>query len=143
MGTIHAVCISTRKHQRKEEVESITLKPDYGVEGDAHGGSERQVSLLAMEGIARMQEKMPELVPGDFAENLTTRDIAVDLLPVGTRLRVGDDILLEITQIGKKCHNKCNIHKVVGDCIMPREGVFAKVLHGGTAKKGDAIEVTQ
>lgn len=143
MGNIHAVCISRVKHQRKEEVDSVELKEEYGIEGDAHGGSGRQVSLLAIEGIRRMQEKMPELIPGDFAENLTTEGIAVELLPVGTRLTVGDDVLLEITQIGKKCHNKCNIHKTVGYCIMPKEGVFARVVKGGTVKKGDSIDVVQ
>jgi len=141
MGTIHAVCVSTVKHQRKEEVGSVELREDYGVAGDAHGGGERQISLLAIEGIRRMQEKMPSLVPGDFAENLTTEGIAVELLPVGTRLAVGGAALLEITQIGKKCHNKCNIHKTVGDCIMPREGVFARVLRGGVVRKGDPIQV--
>ncbi len=143
MGTIHAVCISRVKHQRKEEVGSIELREEYGVAGDAHGGSERQVSLLAIEGIRRMQEKMPQLVPGDFAENLTTEGIAVELLPVGTRLAVGSEAVIEITQIGKKCHNKCNIHKIVGDCIMPREGVFARVVRGGVVKKGDGIDVLQ
>lgn len=141
MGTIHAVCISRVKHQRKEEVGSIELCEDHGVLGDAHAGSGRQVSLLAIEGIRRMQEKMPELVPGDFAENITTEGLAVELLPVGTRLSVGGEAVIKITQIGKTCHNKCNIHKTVGFCIMPKEGVFARVLTGGIVRKGDGIEV--
>lgn len=141
MGTVVAVCLSTRKHERKVEVEHAEIKKDHGLEGDAHGGSERQVSLLAMEHIAAMQADLPSLVPGDFAENLTTVGIPLETLEIGTRLQVGGDCLLEITQIGKKCHNKCNIHKQVGYCIMPSKGVFARVLAGGSVKKGDSVSV--
>lgn len=141
MGIIHAVCLSQVKHQRKETVDKAILQAGLGIVGDAHAGSDRQVSLLAMEGIRRMQEKMPELVPGDFAENLTTEGLPLELVKVGTTLRVGTDILLRITQIGKKCHNKCNIHKTVGTCIMPNEGLFADVLVGGTVRPGDPIEI--
>ncbi|BBD07962.1 MOSC domain-containing protein [Desulfovibrio ferrophilus] len=142
MGTIHAVCTSTVKHQKKETVDKALLQAGIGMVGDAHAGSERQVSLLALEGIQRMQEKMPELVPGDFAENLTTTGLPLELLKVGTKLRIGPDIRLEITQIGKKCHSKCNIHKTVGYCIMPNEGIFAKVVVGGMVKPGDSVDIT-
>ncbi|MFP4072336.1 MAG: MOSC domain-containing protein [Desulfovibrionales bacterium] len=139
MATIHAVSISTVKHQRKEEVDEAELRVEHGLVGDAHAGSDRQVSLLALEAIERMREKMPELVPGDFAENLTTTGLALEQVAVGARLWVGSDVLLEITQIGKVCHRACNIRKIVGDCVMPREGIFARVLQGGTVRKGDEI----
>jgi MOSC domain-containing protein YiiM len=139
MARIHAVSISTVKHQRKEEVESAELVVDLGMKGDAHAGSERQVSLLAIEAIERMREKMPELVPGDFAENLTTEGLPLESITIGARLRVGKEIVLEITQIGKTCHRACNIRKIVGDCVMPREGVFARVIQGGRVRKGDDI----
>jgi MOSC domain-containing protein YiiM len=139
MAKVHAVSISTVKHQRKEEVESAELLVDHGVKGDAHAGSDRQVSLLAIEAIARMREKMPELVPGDFAENLTTEGLPLESVTIGARLQVGSEIVLEITQIGKTCHHACNIRKIVGDCVMPREGIFAKVVQGGIVRTGDEI----
>jgi MOSC domain-containing protein YiiM len=139
MPKVHAVSISTVKHQRKEGVESAELLVEQGLQGDAHAGTDRQVSLLAIEAIDRMREKMPELVPGDFAENLTTEGLPLELIRIGGRLRVGKEVILEITQIGKRCHHACNIRKIVGDCVMPREGVFARVVHGGTVRKGDDI----
>jgi MOSC domain-containing protein YiiM len=114
---------------------------EYGLEGDAHAGSERQVSLLAQESIDKMLALGAKVSPGDFAENITVRGLEVMTLPVGMRLQVGKDVLLEITQIGKACHQGCAIREQVGDCVMPREGVFARVLKGGLVKTGDAIEV--
>jgi MOSC domain-containing protein YiiM len=139
MGSITAVCIGPVKHERKEQVESAELVVGHGLEGDAHAGSDRQVSLLAVEAIDRMREKMPELVPGDFAENLTTEGLSLELVRIGSRLKIGTGIVLEVTQIGKACHRACNIRKIVGDCVMPREGIFARVVQGGTVRKGDEI----
>ncbi|MGJ3521693.1 MOSC domain-containing protein [Nitratidesulfovibrio sp. D1] len=142
MGIVRAVCISERKGERKRVVDSITLREDYGVEEDAHGGSGRQVSLLAVESVDVMRPRMPELAAGDFAENILVEGLPLTRCAVGDRLTAGPDILLEITQIGKTCHSKCNIHKTVGFCIMPTEGVFARVLRGGVLRAGDAIDVT-
>jgi molybdopterin adenylyltransferase len=122
-------------------VGSAKLIQDFGVEGDAHGGPwHRQVSLLAKESIDKMVKKGLDVGVGDFAENLTTEGIDLVSLPIGTRLKVGE-ALLEVTQIGKKCHAKCAIYEQAGDCIMPREGIFAKVLKGGHVSTGDTVEV--
>ncbi|HHY29830.1 MAG TPA: MOSC domain-containing protein, partial [Syntrophaceticus sp.] len=111
-------------------------------EGDAHAGDwHRQVSLLAMESIKKMQDKGLDVGPGDFAENLTTEGIELVSLPVGTKLRLGEEALSEVTQIGKKCHNRCAIYYQAGDCVMPREGIFIRVLQGGQVRAGDIIEV--
>lgn len=142
-GTIMAVCISTRTGEKKIPVESVTLESDFGIVGDVHGGSGRQVSLLAVESVDLMREKMPSLSNGDFAENLLVQGIPLATLTVGTRLHAGDGIEMEITQIGKKCHSKCNIHKTVGYCIMPTEGVFVRILTGGKLCAGDSISVIQ
>lgn len=140
-GKIVAVCKSENKGERKTNVGSARMVENFGVEGDAHGGSwHRQVSLLAMESINKMVEKGLNVGPGDFAENLTTQGIDLVDLPVGTRLKAGE-ALLEVTQIGKKCHAKCAIYEQTGDCIMPREGIFARVLQGGTVSAGNDIEV--
>jgi MOSC domain-containing protein YiiM len=143
MTTIVAVCTSEKKGTVKKPVSEITLKEAFGVVGDAHAdcATHRQVSLLAIESIDKMRAKGFDLKPGDFAENITTKGIDLPSLPIGTRLRVGDEIELELTQIGKECHAGCEIRRLVGDCIMPREGVFTKVIHGGQAKAGDAIKV--
>lgn len=141
MGKIIAVCKSENKGERKVNVGSARLVENFGVEGDAHGGSwHRQVSLLAAESIAKMIDKGLKVGPGDFAENLTTEGIDLTALPVGAKLRAGD-ALLEVTQIGKKCHARCAIYEQAGDCIMPREGIFAKVLRGGVVSAGDSIDV--
>lgn len=141
MGKIIAVCKSENKGERKVNVSSARLVENFGVEGDAHGGSwHRQVSLLAAESIAKMIDKGLKVGPGDFAENLTTEGIDLTALPVGAKLRAGD-ALLEVTQIGKKCHARCAIYEQAGDCIMPREGIFAKVLRGGVVSAGDNIDV--
>ncbi len=143
MKTIIAVCRSAKKGTRKQAVAEITLEKDYGVVSDAHAdsASHRQVSLLAVESIDRMRAKGFDLQPGDFAENITTEGIDLARLPVGTRLAAGDRAILEMTQIGKECHAACAIRKQVGDCIMPREGVFARVIRGGRIKAGDRINI--
>ncbi|MBU0730339.1 MAG: MOSC domain-containing protein [Proteobacteria bacterium] len=143
MGKILSLNISTKKGTGKKPVETIAVRPDHGMQGDAHAGDwHRQISLLAMESINKMIEKGLELVPGDFAENITTQGLDVASLPVGTRL-VSDSVELEITQIGKKCHSKCDIFAKVGDCIMPREGVFAKVITAGTLTKNAKISIKE
>ena len=141
MAYVKALCISDRKGVRKHEVEEIQLKKDGGIEGDAHGEDIiRQVSFLGNESVDKLRDKMPQLAAGDFAENILTEGVTWYELPIGTRFKVGD-VLFEMTQIGKECHHGCEIKKLTGDCVMPREGVFAKVLQEGTVKKGDEIEV--
>jgi len=139
---IHAVSVSDRKGVVKHNVPSARLLVEHGLEGDAHAeGGHRQVSLLSLQSIDKMVAAGAGVKPGDFAENLTVDGLEVMILPVGTRLRVGKDILLEITQIGKTCHKGCAIRELVGDCVMPREGVFARVLQEGVVKVGDLVEV--
>ena len=141
-GQIIAVCTSANKGERKVDAGAGMLVKGFGLEGDAHGGDwHRQVSLLATESIAKMQAAGLEVGPGDFAENLTTRGLDLCHLPIGTRLRVGSAALLEISQIGKICHERCAIFYQAGDCVMPREGIFAVVLEGGAVQSGDIIEV--
>ncbi len=141
-GQIIAVCTSANKGERKLDVGAGRLVKGFGLEGDAHGGNwHRQVSLLALESIAKMQAAGLDVGPGDFAENLTTRGLDLCTLPIGTRLRVGATALLEISQIGKICHERCAIFYQAGDCVMPREGIFAMVLEGGAVACGDRIEV--
>jgi len=143
MARIIAVCKSKKKGTRKEDVKEGLLEDDFGLVGDAHADccTHRQVSLLAVESIDKMRALGLELSPGDFAENLTTEGIDLVSLPVGTRVSVGKQVLLEVTQIGKECHAKCAIYKQVGKCIMPEEGVFARVIKGGPVRVGDQIEV--
>jgi MOSC domain-containing protein YiiM len=143
MTTIVAVCVSEKKGTVKKPVAEITIKEGFGVVGDAHAdcATHRQVSLLAIESIEKMRAKGFDLKFGDFAENITTRGIDLTKSPIGTRLEVGNGIILEMTQIGKECHASCEIRRLVGDCIMPREGVFTKVIRGGKAKAGDTIKV--
>ncbi len=147
MAKIIAVCKSEKKGTRKEDMREGYLHQDYGLTDDAHAecGSHRQLSLLAIESIDKMQSKIQslgfDLSPGDFAENLTTQGIDLVSLPIGTRMFIGDEIVLEMTQIGKECHAACAIRRQVGDCIMPKEGVFARVIHGGLVRAGDQIRV--
>ncbi|MGQ9688018.1 MAG: MOSC domain-containing protein [Desulfobaccales bacterium] len=142
--TVVAVSVSDRKGVVKENVPEARLVVGHGLEGDAHAGAwHRQVSLLALESLDKMRAAGAAVKPGDFAENITTRGLAVDQLPVGTRLRLGLEAELTITQIGKKCHAGCAIRELVGDCIMPREGVFARVDKGGVVRMGDSIEVLE
>lgn len=141
MARVVSVNISKEKGTVKEPVQAATLQEGLGIPGDAHGGDgHRQLSLLALESIQKLQAAAPstQLSPGVFAENITTEGIILHSLPVGTRLQVGD-ALVEVTQIGKECHQGCEIRKLVGDCVMPREGVFAKVLRGGQVRPGGAV----
>ena len=141
-GRIKAISISKKKGTKKTNVPAADLKVDFGIEGDAHAGNwHRQISLLAIESIDKMIAKGADVSPGDFAENITTEGIEVAKLPIGCKLRVGETIELEVTQIGKECHSRCEIFQQVGDCIMPREGIFAKVITAGKIKVGDTIEV--
>lgn len=141
-GQIVAVSTSRHKGEKKNNLPACELVKDKGLQGDAHAGDwHRQVSLLAMESISKIREKGVDVAPGDFAENLTTTGIRVWELPLGTQMAVGDEALLEVTQIGKECHDRCAIYHQVGDCVMPREGIFTRVLHGGTVKPGDEVLV--
>ncbi len=141
-GRIVAVCTSEKKGMRKKNIGEGILKPDHGLEGDAHAGDwHRQVSLLALESIEKMRAKGLDVNPGDFAENLTTEGLVLVDLPVGTKLRIGSKALGEVTQIGKVCHDRCAIYYQAGDCVMPREGIFIKVLRGGPVKVGDTVEL--
>lgn len=134
-----AVCISENKGERKTPVESVELRVEHGIVGDAHAGDwHRQVSLLAMESIRKMQALGLDVTTGDFAENLTTEGISLVDLPIGSRLQVGD-ALLEVTQIGKECHTRCAIYHQAGDCVMPKEGIFARVLVGGVIRPGTPV----
>lgn len=141
-GRINAISVSKEKGTQKVNVSEAELKTDFGIIGDAHAGStHRQVSLLAVESIEEMVAKGAKVSPGNFAENITTEGIDLLLLEVGSKLKLGESTELEITQFGKQCHSRCEIFKQVGDCIMPREGIFAKVIKPGRINVGDAIEV--
>ena len=142
-GVVISVNISSKKGVRKKPVEEILLKADYGIEGDAHASSEwhRQVSLLALESIKKMQKMGLEVKPGDFAENITTEGLDLVSLPLGTKLRLGNSVIGEVSQIGKECHTRCAIYYQAGDCIMPKEGIFIKVLDGGHVRAGDRVMV--
>jgi MOSC domain-containing protein YiiM len=136
-----AVCISEKKGERKTPVASVELRVEHGIVGDAHAGDwHRQVSFLAHESIEKMQRMGLAVDSGDFAENITTSGIELFSLPVGARIRVGET-LLEVTQIGKECHTRCAIFYQAGDCVMPKEGIFARVLKGGTVQPGDVVTV--
>ena len=141
MAEVEAICISNKKGIVKRAVVKALFEEDFGIEGDAHAGKwHRQVSLLAGESIDIVKQQLPTLKDGAFAENIITRGLDLSTIKVGDRLQIGPEIILEITQIGKKCHNDgCAIKKATGDCIMPREGLFAKVIKGGEAKTGDPI----
>jgi len=136
---IVATCISHAKGERKTPVASVTLREEHGIVDDGHAGpGHRQVSLLARESIAKMQRLGLDVDAGDFAENLTTEGLDLPSLPLGTRLKSGE-VLLEVTQIGKECHTRCAIYHQAGDCVMPREGIFARVLKGGVLRPGDGL----
>jgi len=142
-GTVVGVCISSKKSVRKKNIGSGVLIENYGLEGDAHADAEthRQVSLLAIESIKKMQDLGTKVGIGDFAENLATEGINLLSLPIGAQIKVGMEAILEITQHGKVCHTPCAIYYQAGMCIMPQEGIFARVLHGGPIKTGDEIIV--
>ena len=134
--------MSDQKGVVKENVPQVELVVEHGIKGDVHAeGGKRQVSLLALESIEKMRATGAQVNPGDFAENITTRGVAVDALPLGTRLKIGPEAELIVTQIGKACHHGCAIRELVGDCVMPREGVFGRVVQGGMVQPGDLIEV--
>lgn len=143
MGNIIAVCTSKKKGTKKDTVPVAIVKENFGLLDDAHADSNthRQVSLLSTTSIEKMRKLGLDVGWGDFAENLTCEGIEVVKLPVGTKISVGDEVVLEISQIGKECHTKCAIYRRVGTCVMPEEGVFARVIKGGRVKAGDAIEV--
>lgn len=141
MGKIMAVCISEKRGTQKKNIEKVRLIENFGLEGDAHGGNwHRQVSLLSYEKVRAFEEKGISVEDGAFGENLLVEGFDFKTLPVGTRFRCGE-ALLEMTQIGKECHSHCEIYQAVGECIMPREGVFARVLHGGEIQIGDELEI--
>ncbi len=142
MAEIVAVCTSPEKGQRKKNIGESKLIKNMGLADDAHAGfAHRQLSLLAEESIAKMTAQGLDVGPGDFAENLTTRGIDLVNLPVGTRLQVGPEAIIRVTQIGKECHDRCAIYYQAGDCVMPREGIFAEVLLEGPVKVGDQLEI--
>ena len=136
---IFRISISPTKGDKKANVEEAELLEDFGILGDAHAGSDRQVSLLPFESFDHMRIKDFEVQPGEFAENITTRGLILGDIRIGERLTIGDDVELIVTHIGKKCHHGCYIRERVGDCIMPREGVFARVLRGGRIRVGDRL----
>ncbi|TYB31450.1 MAG: MOSC domain-containing protein [Candidatus Mcinerneyibacterium aminivorans] len=142
MAVVKAVCISNNKGEKKININEGFFIKDHGLENDAHAGSKRQISLLAFESIKKMRKNLPDLGPGDFGENITTQGIHLIGLEIGTKLKIGN-IIVKITQIGKKCHDKCEIFKQVGTCVMPNEGVFADVLISGHVKTGDEILVVK
>lgn len=143
MAKIVAVCKSEEKGTRKKAVAEGILKEDYGLVGDAHADccTHRQVSLLDMESIAKIKKLGFDVGPGDFAENLTTQGVKLPSLPVGTKISIGKGVLLEVTQIGKECHSGCAIYQEIGKCIMPKEGIFARVVYGGHVRSNDDIRI--
>jgi MOSC domain-containing protein YiiM len=139
---IESIAVSSKKGTRKETVDTVTVIEDYGIKGDAHGGKwHRQVSFLALESIKKAQNNGLDVTVGDFAENIATSGIDWLKIPVGTRLKMGSQVMVEITQIGKECVKKCAIYYQAGDCIMPKEGVFGRVLKGGVIKINDEISI--
>lgn len=144
-GRIVAISVSEEKGTQKQNVPEALILKDYGIEGDAHAGNwHRQVSLLAWESIEKMRARGLEVGPGDFAENITTEGLNLLDLPLGTRLLLGkeEQIEVEVTQIGKVCHGRCAVYYLAGDCVMPREGIFVRVLKGGRLTVGEPIRVT-
>ncbi|HBX22817.1 MAG TPA: MOSC domain-containing protein [Desulfotomaculum sp.] len=144
MGYIVAVCTSPRKGMRKKNIGTGQLVVEHGLENDAHAGPwHRQISLLALESVQKMRDKGLDVNPGDFAENISTVGVDLVSLPLGTHISIGAEALGEVTQIGKECHTRCAIYHQAGDCVMPREGIFIKVLKGGTIKVGDEVRVLE
>ena len=143
MGKVMAVCISRQKGTQKENIHVGNFIEEYGIEGDTHAGKwHRQVSLLSFEKIEEFKKKGAPVSDGAFGENLSVQGIDFRSLPVGTRLQC-KDVILEMTQIGKQCHNGCEIYQIMGECIMPREGVFARVIKGGTIQEGDEMRIME
>ena len=152
-GSVRSVNIAPKKGRSKQPVANIQIRENWGVEGDAHAGmledashkgwAHRQVSLLAWESICKAREAGLDVKEGDFAENITTEGIDLLALPLGTKVGIGPDVELELSQIGKVCHTKCAIYHLMGDCVFPREGIFFVARHGGTVKPGDAITIKE
>ncbi len=143
MGTIKAVCTSPKKGTQKKNIGSCEIIENYGLKEDAHAGNwHRQVSLLSYEKIEEFKNRGAKVEDGAFGENLIVEGYDLKTLPIGTRFKC-NDVILELTQIGKECHSGCEIYKLMGDCIMPREGVFTRVLHGGTIHTGDEITIME
>ncbi len=145
MAKVVAVCTSEKKGEKKHDIGCGLLKEDFGLVGDAHSteGWHRQLSLLSMTSVEKMRKMGVDVGPGDFAENLTIEgpELVLYKLPIGQRLKVGKDILLEVTQIGKECHAHCAIYKQVGSCVMPHEGIFTRIIKGGQVKAGDEVSL--
>jgi MOSC domain-containing protein YiiM len=142
-GSVVAISISKKRGQPKEAVESAVLLPDWGIEGDAHAGKwHRQVSLLALESIEKMKVKGLKVGPGSFAENITTAGIDLIVLEIGAHLRAGEAELV-VTQIGKECEHRCSVYYQAGDCVMPKEGIFTRVVKGGRLRVGDEVEILE
>ncbi len=143
VGRVVSINVSEDKGVRKRRVREALVREGYGIEGDAHASSEwhRQISLLAVESIAKMQDHGLDVGPGDFAENITTDGIDLTSLSIGTRIEIGGSVELEVTQKGKTCHDRCAIYYQAGDCVMPREGIFVRVLKGGRIRVGDSVRI--
>ena len=143
-GRIKAISISKERGTQKVNVPKAQLRANFGIVGDAHAGNwDRQISLLSSECIEKMDTKGLNISPGDFAENITTEGIDLGALTIGSRLILGVTVELEITKFGKTCHGRCQIYERIGDCVMPRDGVFARVTRGGSIQVGDNIEVIE
>ncbi len=144
-GRIISINISKKKGMRKNSVNKVFIKDNYGIEGDAHASSEwhRQISLLSVESIKKMQDLGLDVDSGDFAENITTKGLDLLSIPIGTKIILGNEVEVELSQIGKECHTRCAIYYQAGDCVMPNEGVFVKVLKGGILQTGDRIIVNK
>ncbi len=140
-GKIVSINISDKKGVRKTPVAEVVIQENYGIEGDAHASGQwhRQVSLLALESVKKMQALGLDVKPGDFAENITTEGIDLLSLPLGTRMLLGGEVVGEVSQIGKECHTRCAIYHQAGDCVMPKEGIFIRILKGGTVRVGDNV----
>jgi MOSC domain-containing protein YiiM len=145
MANVIAVCTSRKKGIKKRDVTEAVLKENYGIIGDAHAGASghRQVSLLAKSSVDKMRRMGADVGPGDFAENLTVEGIELFTLPIGTLISVGPDVTLEVTQIGKECHDRCAIFKMLGTCVMPLEGIFTRVIKGGRVRAGDNLRIAR
>lgn len=142
-GTVISINISDKKGMRKTPVQEVSVKTEHGIESDAHASGDwhRQISLLALESIDKMRDMGLDVGPGDFAENITTKGIDLLSLPIGTRVSLGQEIEAEVSQIGKVCHTRCAIYHQAGDCVMPKEGIFVKVIKGGPLRVGDEVKV--
>jgi MOSC domain-containing protein YiiM len=140
-GAVYRISVAPKKGIKKKNVKTAKITIKSGIEGDAHGITHRPISLLPFESFVKVQHPDLDIHPGDFAENITTVGVDFTKIKIGTTVYIGDSVEIKITQIGKKCHHSCIIRETVGDCIMPREGVFGRVLKGGDIREGDRIEV--